>query len=97
MLDFNIGYIITIILSLCFVTLGAYVMYGTSEVLDNLNSSDFAAKLVGLYTRMLGDWSYWIIAISAFSVMFSTTIACFDGYARSVEQTFQQIFKKEKL
>ncbi|MEE2931622.1 MAG: divalent metal cation transporter [Bacteroidota bacterium] len=92
LLDFNIGYFLTIILSLCFVTLGAYVMYGTGEGLSNLNSSEFAGKLVGLYTITLGDWSYWIIAISAFSVMLSTTIACFDGYARSIQQTFELLF-----
>ena len=90
--DFNIGYSLAIVLSLCFITLGSYVMYGTGHDLSNLNSSEFAAKLVGLYTKTLGDWSYWIIAICAFSVMFSTTIACFDGYARSIQQTFELLF-----
>ena len=91
LLDFNIGYVFTIILSLCFITLGAYFMYGTGEELPN-NSPAFAAKLVGLYTKSLGGWSYWLIAIVAFSVMLSTTIAVFDGYSRAIESTFELLF-----
>ena len=91
LLDFNIGYIITIILSICFITLGAYLMYGSTDTLPD-SSPAFASKLVSLYTQTLGDWSYWIIAVAAFSVMFSTTLAVFDGYARSMQQTFQLLF-----
>ena len=29
--DFNFGYIITAVLALCFLTLGAFVMYGSGE------------------------------------------------------------------
>lgn len=91
LLDFNIGYVLTIVLSIFFLTLGAFLIYGTGEELPN-SSSNFATKLISLYTESLGNWSYWIIAVSAFSVMFSTTIACFDGYARSIERTFELLF-----
>jgi Mn2+/Fe2+ NRAMP family transporter len=95
LLDFNIGYFITIFLSICFVTLGAFIMYGGNEALPN-SSTEFAARLVGLYTLSLGDWAYWIIIISAFSVMFSTTLAVFDGYARSIQRSFELLLKHNK-
>lgn len=84
--DFNIGYLISSLLAICFMTLGAYLMYGTGELLAN-NSSTFAGQLVKLFSFHLGSWSYLIIACSAFSVMFSTTITVFDGYARVLSET----------
>lgn len=92
LLEFNIGYVATIILSVCFITLGAFVMYGSGELFPN-SSSEFAKKLIYLYTHSLGKWSYWIIAIASFSVMFSTTLAVFDGYARTIRDSFSLLFE----
>lgn len=84
--DFNIGYLISSLLAICFMTLGAYLMYGTGKVLAN-NSSEFAGQLVQLFGFHIGPWSNLIIACAAFSVMFSTTITVFDGYARVLSET----------
>lgn len=89
--DFNFGYVITAVLSLCFLTLGAYVMYGTGEELSN-NSTEFSNQVVQLYTRALGSWAYPVIAIAAFSTMFSTTITVLDGYGRAVGETLRMLF-----
>lgn len=83
MFDFNFGYLASAILALFFVTLGAYLMYGTGESLPK-SPGLFAASVVDMYTSALGGWSYWIIAPAAFSIMFGTAIAVFDGYSRSV-------------
>ena len=91
LLDFNIGYIITLILAICFLSLGSLLVFGTAQSMPD-SSSLFAKKLIKLYTNSLGDWSYWIIVISAFSVMFSTTIAVFDGYCRSIQRTTSLLF-----
>ena len=91
LLDFNIGYIMTAVLAVCFLTLGAYVVYGTGSTLSD-NSVTFAEQLIGLYTASIGDWMYWIIAIAAFSTMFSTTITVLDGYSRSVGETINLLF-----
>ncbi|MAM05252.1 MAG: iron transporter [Flavobacteriales bacterium] len=91
LLDFNIGYIITIILSIFFITMGAYLMFGTGEKLPD-SSSLFANKLISLYTSSLGIWSYWIIAVSAFSVMFSTTLSVIDGYSSTIQKTIKLLF-----
>lgn len=93
--DFNLGYIISAVLSLCFVTLGAYMIYGTGTELPN-SSGAFAHAVVGLYTNYIGDWSYIIIATAAFSIMFGTCIAVFDGFARSFERTIELLFLPEE-
>lgn len=83
--DFNFGYLASAILALFFVTLGAYLMYGTGEISPK-GPGPFAASVVDMYTSALGGWSYWIIAPAAFSIMFGTAIAVFDGYSRSVSR-----------
>lgn len=89
--DFNLGYIISAVLSLCFVTLGAFMLYGTGTELPN-SSGAFANSVIGLYTNFIGDWSYFIIAAAGFSIMFGTCIAVFDGYARSLERSVELLF-----
>jgi len=93
LLEFNLGYIVTGILAIFFVTLGSYIFFGTGQELPN-NNSLFAHKVVTLFTETIGHWSYLIIAASAFSVMFGTMIAVFDGYSRSIERVTQLLRKK---
>ncbi len=85
LLDFNIGYIITGILAVVFLSLGAIVMYGSGTVLSN-SAAGFASQLIGLYTKSIGEWSYLIIAAAAFSTMFSTSITVLDGYGRAMDR-----------
>lgn len=85
LLDFNIGYSITGILAVVFLSLGALIMYGTGIELSN-SSSSFAGQLIGLYTQSIGEWSYLLIAVAAFSTMFSTTITVLDGYGRAINR-----------
>jgi len=92
-LEFRLAYIITTILALFFVTLGAYIFFGSGEILPNDNAL-FAHKVVTLYTETIGDWSYLVISSAAFSVMFGTIIAVFDGYSRSLSRTVELLFKQ---
>ena len=92
--DFNSAYIITGLLAIFFVILGSYIFFGTGETLPN-NNSLFASKVVSLYTQTIGNWSGIIISASAFSVMFGTIIAIFDGYSRSLARTTQLLFGKD--
>lgn len=92
--DFNFGYIVTAILAVCFITLGANVLFGTGQTLPD-NSAAFASDIVGLFTAFIGDWSYIIIAIAGFSIMFGTCITVFDGYARSIERSTTLLFQKD--
>jgi Mn2+/Fe2+ NRAMP family transporter len=92
--DFNIGYISALFLGICFLLLGALVMYKSGE-----NFSDkggvFATQLIALYTRNLGDFSYIFIAIAAFTTMFSTTITTLDASPRAMHRTTKLVFNKE--
>ena len=88
--EFNLGYISSAILSICFITLGAYLMYGSGSEFSN-NSALFANQVIQLYTASIGSWSYYIIAISSFSIMFGTCIAVFDGYARSASESIRLV------
>jgi len=93
--EFRLAYLITGILAIMFVTLGSFIFYGSGEELPN-NNALFANEIVSLYTSTIGDWSYIIIAASAFTVMFGTIIAVFDGYSRSLQRTVELIFTKKE-
>ena len=93
-LDFNIGYLTTIILGICFIALGAFVMYGSGESFSN-QGGEFAKQLINLYTDSIGSGVFIIIAIAAFTTMFSTTITCLDASPRAMKITSRLLgFKK---
>jgi Mn2+/Fe2+ NRAMP family transporter len=93
--EFRLTYTITVILAVMFVTLGSFIFFGSGEELPNSGAA-FANKVVTLYTLTIGDWSYLIIASAAFSVMFGTIIAVFDGYSRSLQRTVELLFTKKE-
>jgi Mn2+/Fe2+ NRAMP family transporter len=82
--DFNLGYGVTVVTALFFITLGAYTMYGTGDGMLAGSGVSFAQKLIKLYTAAMGGWAAWVIIPAAFSAMFSTTITCLDAYPRSI-------------
>ena len=77
--DFNIGYLTSLILALIFVSLGALLMFGQGLEFAN-NAAAFTAQLIGIYTNALGGWSWMLIAIITFVALFSTTFAVADGF-----------------
>ncbi len=81
--DFNVGYIGTIFLAICFVLLGALVMHKSGESFSS-SGGVFAGQLIELYTKNLGDFAYIFIAIAAFTTMFSTTITTLDASPRTM-------------
>ena len=81
LLDFKIGYFGTFILAICFLGLGATTIYGTGIELES-SGGGFAKQLIGIYTNTLGDWAYLLIALAAFTTMFSTTLTCLDAFPR---------------
>ena len=94
--DFNLGYIITVITAIFFVTLGALTMYGTGEGMLSGSGVSFAQKLISLYTEAMGDWAKWIIIPASFAAMFSTTLTCLDAYPRSISAIQGLIQRKDK-
>ena len=92
--DFNVGYISTVLLGLCFVALGAFVMFGSGQTFSD-NGSEFANQLIKLYTANLGENVKIFISVAAFTTMLSTTITCLDASPRAMSQTLKLLnFKK---
>ncbi len=83
-LDFNIGFITTFILAVCFVLLGMVVMY-SNGVTPEKNSIGFANQVIRLFTELVGNWAYYPIGIAAITVMLSTLLTVMDGYPRVIE------------
>jgi len=81
--DFHLGYWGTAALALCFLVLGAGVMYGRGIEVQ-AGASGFAAQIISLYTAVLGEWARPLIGGCAFLVMFSTTLAVVDGFPRAL-------------
>jgi Mn2+/Fe2+ NRAMP family transporter len=94
LIDFNIGYIGTAVLALFFVALGALVMYRTGESLPP-TPVGFARQLISMYTENLGDWAWPIIAVAAFTTMFSTTLTVTDAYPRVMRRSTEILFGME--
>lgn len=92
--DFNIGYIATIILGLCFLTLGVFVMFGTGKEFSS-SAAKFSQQLIHLYTESIGDQMYYIIAIAAFTTMFSTTLTTLDASPRALTKTVALLSKNK--
>ena len=91
--DFNVGYIATTLLAICFVGLGALVMFD-SELEFSSKGGVFAGQLIELYTSNLGEAAYGLIAIAAFSTMLSTTITTLDASPRAMSKTIQLLFNR---
>ncbi len=81
LLEFNIGYILTGVLALFFMTIGWFTLYGTNTILSG-NAVNFADQVVQLFTTHIGAWAYLFIAISAFATMFSTCMTAHDAVTR---------------
>ncbi|WP_347174631.1 Nramp family divalent metal transporter [Polaribacter uvawellassae] len=92
--DFNVGYLGTLFLGVCFVVLGTLVMFNSGETFSN-NGGVFASQLIHLYTENLGDYSYALIGAAAFTTMFSTTITTLDASPRAMTKTTELLFDKK--
>lgn len=92
--DFNIGYLGTLFVGICFVLLGALVMYGSGEIFSD-KGVVFANQLIQLYTKNLGSFSAIFIAVAAFTTMFSTTITALDASPRAMDISSRLLFHKD--
>jgi len=92
--DFNIGYIVSLFLAIIFVWLGALLMFGQGEGFAS-SAAAFAGQLVGLYSRVLGDWSWLLMAIVTFVALFSTTFAVADGFPQVWKRAYKLVVNKD--
>lgn len=93
LLDFNIGYIGTIILGIGFLCLGYLVMFKSGVSFSN-KAGVFSNQLIEMYTSSLGNWAYVLIGIAAFTTMFSTTLTTLDASPRAMHKASELISNK---
>lgn len=94
--DFHLGYISTTLMAIFFLSLGAFVMFGSGEVFSN-SGIVFSGQVVSLYTKTIGEWSSIIIASIVFITMLSTTLTVFDAYPRALTGSVKKIFENLKI
>jgi Mn2+/Fe2+ NRAMP family transporter len=82
-IDFNVGYTLTILFALCFLVLGASIMPTNGTPLPAAAGS-FAVMVIEMFTRQLGQWSYYLIGTIALVTMFTTLLAVMDGQSRVI-------------
>lgn len=92
--DFNVGYIGTVILGIAFMSLGYLVMFGGDTSFSS-SASLFSNQLIEMYTSSLGEWSYYIIGIAAFTTMLSTSITTLDASPRSMSRTIKLLINRD--
>ncbi|MDU8885299.1 Nramp family divalent metal transporter [Yeosuana sp. MJ-SS3] len=92
-MDFNVGYVTTIVLGIAFVLLGTLIMHNSGESFSG-SAGAFSSQLINMYTQSLGNWSYIIIAVAAFTTMFSTALTTLDANPRAMSRTTELLFKE---
>ena len=55
--EFNFGYIISALLSICFLSMGAFLLFGTDNNISK-ESHLFANQVINLYTNVFGKWRF---------------------------------------
>jgi Mn2+/Fe2+ NRAMP family transporter len=91
--DFNIGFAGTLVLGVCFVSLGALIMFNSGETFSG-SAVQFSQQLIHLYTKNLGSGMYIFIAAAAFTTMFSTTLTTLDASPRAMTKAFDLLTNK---
>jgi Mn2+/Fe2+ NRAMP family transporter len=81
--DFNVGYGASTVIAVCFVVLGAFILYGSGASTAG-SPAGFAASLIRMFTAVFGGWSFLVIASAALAVMLSTLLALADSFPRNV-------------
>ncbi|MGD8415507.1 MAG: hypothetical protein PVH91_00475 [Pseudomonadales bacterium] len=80
-LDFNVGYLASVALALCFLLIGAAVLHSDGSPMPQASAA-FVTTFVGLYTSAIGHWSTLLVSTAALAVMYSTMLAIVDGFPR---------------
>ena len=93
--DFKIGYWTTVFLGICFMGLGATVMFESGLEFSN-NGNIFASQLIQLYTTNLGTLFYGIIGLAAFTTMFSTSLTTLDASPEVMSQIGSLLWNQKK-
>lgn len=79
--DLRFGWILTIVLAVSFMIMGTAILFQTDRVVP-ASAGAFATELLAIFTAIIGNWSYPVIAVAAIAVMWSTVLALMDALPR---------------
>ncbi|MBT8077013.1 MAG: Nramp family divalent metal transporter [Gammaproteobacteria bacterium] len=85
--DLKFGYGLSLLLALCFLVMGAAILFQTDREIA-ASAGAFAAQLISIFTTVLGGWIYPLIALTAIAVMWSTLITLMDAVPRFFGRLF---------
>jgi Mn2+/Fe2+ NRAMP family transporter len=89
--DFNIGYIGTTILAVCFVIMGAGIMF-SKGIAPEAAAASFSEQLIGLYSQTLGSWAGVLAGAAAFITILTSLLTVVDGGPRSIIAAIRTAF-----
>lgn len=87
-LDLWLGYGLSLVLSVLFLSLGAEVLRPAGLVPEG---ADVAITMARLYTGALGSWVLPLFLLAAFFGMFSTAYGVLDGFPRAFSETVTRL------
>lgn len=88
--DLNLGWILTLVLAICFVIMGTAVLFQTGTDAP-ASSPAFAALLFSVFTDLAGNWMYPLIAAAGIVVIWSTLFAIMDAVPRLCDRIYHEI------
>ncbi len=81
--DFNISFLGTLLLAICFMLLGAGLMHDKGIVLES-GSAAFSAQLISLYQAVFGSSAGPVIGVAALAIIYSSLLAIMDAFPRAL-------------
>jgi Mn2+/Fe2+ NRAMP family transporter len=88
--DFNLGYLTSIVLALCFLVMGTAALHGRSEPLPT-GGAAYTAVFVDMFAGTIGELSRIPVAVAALTVMYSTLLAITDGFPRMLQSFLAEL------
>ena len=79
--DFHVSYGLAFVVAIGFVIMGTAVLFETGREAPR-QAAAFATDLFSLFTTVVGDWTYPVIAAAGLAVMWSTQVALMDAMPR---------------
>lgn len=95
--EFNLGYWFSSATSICFLILGACMVFQVSGATFRANPIQFATDLINIYVGHFGEWSRPVIGICAFSAMFSTVMIVTDSFPRVLSILVRRFREPEEV
>ena len=87
-IDFNTGYVITIITAILFLSIGALTINNSNLAVPD-GADNFAKLIISSYAGSIGAWVTPIVGIAILAAMFSTVLAVVDSYPRLLTESYK--------